>query len=318
LNLIRSQVSIASALTTRPNFLVIGAAKSGTTALWHYLRRHPQIYMSPREHTRFFAFKDEEPRFNGPGPKNPSRPYAVADANSYHALFPGATDETAVGEASHSYLYWPEAPARIRQYAPGMKLIAVLRDPAERAYSHYTQMIRDGREPIDDFVHALEAEEARIRGNWWPDFHYTRMGHYHTQLQRYFELFERDQIRIYLYEDFVLDPTRVLRDMFMFLSVDSTFVPEATVKYNASGVPRNRVVHAALQQLRLIKPAAERSLPESWERFLSRVGAKLHNRNLSKSQLSSDIRREVIENHFREDISNLQVLIRRDLSAWLR
>ena len=315
--MIRGQVSFVST-ATRPNFLIIGAAKSGTTALWHYLNQHPQIYMSPRKHTRFFAFRDENPRFNGPGPKNPSHPYAVADVNDYHALFDGATDETAVGEASHSYLHRPEAPARIRQYAPRMKLIAVLRNPAERAYSHYRQMIRDGREPLDDFTLALEAEAARIRDGWWPDFHYVQVGLYYMQLRRYFDLFERNQIRIYLYEDFTVDQTGVLRDIFDFLNVDSVFYPEVAIRYNASGVPRNEAVHTTLQTLRLIKPVAERYLTKGWYQYLLRVGSNIHNNNLLKPQLSSDVRRRVINDHFREDILNLQDLILRDLSAWLR
>jgi hypothetical protein len=314
---ISSHVSIPSA-SARPNFLIIGAAKSGTTALWHYLRQHPRIYMSPRKHTRFFAFRDENPGFNGPAPKNPSRPYAVADVNRYHALFEGATNETAVGEASHSYLYWPEAAARIREYSPGMKLIAVLRNPAERAYSHHRQMIRDGREPIDDFVRALEAEEARIHSNWWPDFHYIQLGLYHAQLRRYFDLFERDQIRVYLYEDFVFDPTGVLRDIFGFLNVDSEILPKATIRYNASGVPKNEALHMFLQRLRLAKGVAERYLAKGWYQYLLRVGSNLHNRNLSNCELGPETRRRVIDDYFREDILDLQHLIRRDLSAWLR
>lgn len=314
---VRNPVSIPTT-SARPNFLIIGAAKCGTTALWQCLRQHPQIYMSPRKHTRFFAFTEENPAFNGPPPKNPSRPYAVADLDGYHALFEGATNETAIGEASHSYLYSPEAPARIRQYWPEMKLIVVLRNPAERAYSHYRQMIRDGREPIGNFVRALEAEEVRIRGGWWPDFHYVQMGLYHAQLRRYFELFERDQIKVYLYEDFALDQIRMLRDIFEFLAVDRMFRPEATIRYNASGIPRNEPVHAFLQALRRVKPLAERYLAKGWYGHLLRIGSDLHNKNLVKPKLSSDLRRSVIDHYYREDILDLQGLVHRDLSAWLR
>lgn len=301
----------------RPNFLVIGAAKSGTTALWHQLRQHPQIYMSPRKHTRHFAYEVEDPGFCGPASKRPSVPYAVADADAYRALFAGVEDEAAVGEASHSYLYQPAAPERIRRYASGMKLIAMLRQPAERAFSHYNQMIRDGREPLENFGRALEAEEARVRKNWWPDFHYARMGLYHVQLQRYFGLFDRRQIKVYLYDDFQADPLGVLRDAFEFLDVDATFGPQAMIKYNASGRPKSRFVYQALQKLRSAKPLAERALPGRYYRSLLRAGGHLHNRNLSKARLSSRVRRQITDDLFEEDIVKLQELIGRDLSGWL-
>jgi len=309
--------AIAGTSTRTPNFLIIGAAKSGTTAIWHYLRQHPQIYMSPRKHTRFFAYESEDPGFDGPAPTRPTMPYAIADVESYHALFEGAADETAIGEASHSYLHRPEAAGRIRRYAPDMKLIAILRDPVERAYSNYGQMVRNGRERITDFALALEEEEARIRDNWWPEFHYVQVGLYTSQLRRYFELFERDQIKVYLYEDLSSDPSGVLRDIFRFLVVDDAFVPEATVRYNASGLPRNGTVHLFLQELRRTRPIAERLLPKKQYQHLLRFGGGLHNRNLAKRQLSPEVRRRVLDAYFREDILKLQGLIQRDLSTWL-
>jgi len=274
--------------------------------------------MSPRKHTRFFAFEVEEPSFRGPAPQNPSVPYAVADVDAYHALFAGVTSETAIGEASHSYLYRPQAPARIRAYARGMKLIAILRDPAERAYSHYRQMVRDGREPVAKFVQALKEEGARIRDHWWPDFHYVQIGLYQNQVKRYYDLFGRDQLKIYLYEDLQHDPSGVLQDMFRFLDVKEAFVPETSLRYNASGVPKNRALHLSLEKLRRARPFIAQVVPERQFRRLLRIGSYLHNRNLVKSQLSPEVREKVIDEYFREDILNLQHLMQRDLSAWLR
>jgi hypothetical protein len=310
-------VAFASTSTKMPNFLIIGAAKSGTTAIWHYLKRHPQIYMSPRKHTRFFAYEVETPPFRGPGPTNPTLPYAVAEIEAYHALFDDVTDEVAVGEASHSYLYRPEAPEHIRRYASDMKLIAILRNPAERAYSHHGQMVRNGRERITDFALALEKEEARIRDNWWPEFHYVKVGLYHAQLRRYFDLFERDQIKVYLYEDLKHDPLGMLQDIFRFLGTDDAFVPNVTIRYNAAGFPRNNALHRALQELRRIRPGAEQLLPNKHYQSLLRIGGALHNLNLAAKRLSPGVRRRVIDTYFREDILELESLIQRDLSAWL-
>lgn len=306
-----------------PNFLIIGAAKSGTTALWHYLRQHPEVFMTSTKHTRFFAF-EEEPRFCGPPPRsrgpvgtNSSVPYAVTDLDAYHALFREAKEETAVGEASHSYMYQPGAAERIHAYKADMKLVAILRQPAERAFSHFRQMVRDGREPIDDFLRALDEEDARVRERWWPDFHYGRIGLYGAQLERYFELFARDRIRAYLYEDLNGDPAGVLRDVFRFLGVDEGFSPDASARYNASGVPKNAALHLILQKLRMTRPLAKRLLPEESYRSLLRLGSDLHNQNLTKPRLAPEVRAEVTEKYFRGDISKLEGLIGRDLSAWL-
>jgi hypothetical protein len=299
--------------------MIIGAAKSGTTALWHYLKQHPHVFMSPKKHTRFFSFDVANPIFSGPGPINDQFiSYAIADIDTYHSLFDGVTKEKAVGEASHSYLYRPEAPGRILEYAPDVKLIAILRNPTERAFSHYSQMVRDGREPVSDFLDALTAEEGRIRDNWWPDFHYVQVGLYHAQLRRYFDLFKRDQIKVYLYEDFKGAPQVVLRDIFQFLGVDDTFVPEAAIKYNSSGLPKNMLMHASLQQLRRARPIVRRLVPEAHYRYLLRVGGNLHNRNLSKPRLTPEVRTRVTQEYFRDDIVSLERLLQRDLSAWLK
>src|ERR687894_3261543 len=114
---------------TMPNFFIIGAQKAGTTSLYYYLKQHPQIYMSPRKEPHFFKGMHSELRKSGRGLP------PVTDLGDYQALFRGVTDEKAIGEASASYLYSPKAPALIKSSIPDAKLIAVLRNPADRAYS---------------------------------------------------------------------------------------------------------------------------------------------------------------------------------------
>ena len=174
---------------TMPNFLVIGAAKSGTTSLYHYLGQHPQVYVSPVKEPNFFALEGEKPDFRAPGSEERINSWSVTDVEAYRALFEGAGEEEALGEASAMYLYSEKAPGRIRHHLPNTKLVAVLRDPVERAYSSFLHLKRNGREPLDDFVEALEAEERRIRDNWEWIWHYKNMGFYHEQLRRYHEAF---------------------------------------------------------------------------------------------------------------------------------
>ena len=312
--------------TTRvamPNFLIIGAPRTGTTSLWHHLDSHPQVYMSPVKEPKFFAFEGQEADFHGPPPEDRSgdntAPWAITDLEAYRALFGGVTDENALGEASTLYLYYNEKAAElIRRYVPEAKLIAVLRDPVERAYSHFLFMRSHGREPLADFARALDAEEERVRERWWPAFHYARAGFYHEQLSRYFKLFGREQIRIYLYEDLQPDPSGVTRAVFRFLGVDDAFVPgDMSVKHNPSGVPRSEKLYALLYSgCRWVRPFVEPHLPNRLRQRVPRVVASLKKRNLDKPRLSPEVRGRLV-GEYREDILRLQDLIGRDLSSWL-
>jgi Sulfotransferase family len=304
-----------------PNFLVIGAAKSGTTALYEYLKQHPQIYMSWLKEPHFFAFEGEKPYFRGPGDQELYNYIVVDNLGEYLALFQGASSETAIGEASVNYLYLPRACARIKHYLPEAKLIAVLRDPVERAYSSFLHMTRDGREPLNDFAQALRAEGGRIQDGWAPIWHYKQAGFYHAQLKRYYEAFAREQIRVYLYEDLNNDPVSVLLDIYRFLGVDETFGPDISKRYNVSGVPKNERLHAFysfLMRPHPIKSAFKPLVPSGLRRrFLERLVNTIRNRNLVKPPLSENVRRQLTE-AYRGDILRLQGLIQRDLSGWLQ
>ena len=138
---------------TMPTFLIIGAGKSGTTSLYYYLKQHPQVYMSPVKEAHFFDQDEgEKPDFRGPGRSSPPPITSIED---YRALFRGVTDETAVGEATPSYIYIPGAPGRIRRRIPDAKLIAGLRNPTDRAYSAFLHTVRSGRERLTDLARAL-------------------------------------------------------------------------------------------------------------------------------------------------------------------
>lgn len=292
-----------------PNFLIIGAAKAGTSALNSYLKQHPQIYMSPVKEPQFFAYEDQKLDFHGPGIATIQN--SITDIKAYSALFQEVSNETAIGEASTIYLYNPKAPERIRHYIPDAKMIAILRNPVDRAYSGYLMHVREGRETLD-FAQALQAEETRIRNNW--SFgHYTSWGFYYPQLRRYFDMFERDQIRVYLYEDMTGDAAGLLRDIFQFLNVEETFDPDLSVRYNVSGMPKNKAFHALVKRPNPIKPVLKQLLP-AW------LKTSLKDRYLQysdvKPQLAPEVRQQLLE-VYRDDILKLQNLIQRDLSKWL-
>ena len=142
-----------------PNFMIIGAAKAGTTALYKYLEEHPQIFMSPQKEPRFFALEGEKIDFRGPGAMTRFR--YVTDIETYRLLFKNVSNELAIGEASTWYLYIPKAAKGIRHYLPNVKLIVMLRDPVQRAYSNFLGLRREGVEPLEDFTEAMVAEKER-------------------------------------------------------------------------------------------------------------------------------------------------------------
>lgn len=298
---------------TMPNFLIIGSAKSGTTSLYHYLSQHPQIYMSPVKEPRFFALEGNNMGFGGLGDQEVFCRSSVTNIEDYQALFQGVKNEKAIGEASNLYIYDPDAPKRIHDSLPRVKLIAVLRNPVDRAYSNYLYLRRKGEEPLRDFAEALAEEPKRISENWIHIWHYKQQGFYYQQLKRYFDLFDRSQIRIYLYDDLEKKTTNTLQDIFHFLGVDSGFVPSTDVKYNISGLPKNKSLHSFLSERHAIKDIFKLFIPR---KLLKRIAIEVRNLNLTKPVLSQDLR-DLLIAEYQVDILKLQNLINRDLSDWL-
>ncbi len=287
--------------------------------------------MSPVKEPRFFAFEKGDLDFRGPGDQELHRS-SIVDLEEYRALFRDVAGEKAVGEASPVYLCAPKTAARMQALVPQARLIAILRHPVERAYSHYLHLIRDGVEPLTDFAQALAAEDARVRDNWEYRWRYRELGRYSTQLERFFERFDRRQIKVYLYEEFDSQPQQVLRDIYRFLGVDESFVADTSVRYNASGVPRNKLMHAALSRLqkatqatfdRAPRAAAENRTVRAGKlgklpliEQARRVGISLKNRNLVKPPLAPEVRASLLAD-YRDEILALQDVLQRNLSHWL-
>lgn len=302
-----------------PNFLVIGTAKAGTTSLFSYLKAHPEIFMSSVKEPRFFGFVEKQPNFQGIGDTKVNQAL-ITNIKEYEQLFEKVAHEKAIGEASTWYLYSEEAPFEIKKYIPNAKLIAVLRNPVDRAYSNYLhQRNRSCEEPLDNFLKALQEEEKRIQNNWRPFWHYKNMGFYYIQLSRYFQLFPSKQIRIYLQEDLIQNPINTMQDIFDFLEVDKNFSPNFSRKFNQAYRPKNRVLQNLIMRPNFFKSALKSTMPRP---IIQNLGTQIRtfNREInsapSNNKLPQETRKNLIE-EYREDILNLQDLIQRDLSNWL-
>lgn len=298
-----------------PTFLLIGAAKSGTSAIYNFLKQHPQIYMSPQKEPYYFALQGETVEFNAPG-DNGINHRAVTDRAVYEALFAGRTNELASGEASTLYLYDERTAERIREQRPDARLIAVLRNPVDRAFSSYLHTRRDGWETLTSFAEALAAEPERIAANWSHIWHYQQAGYYSHQIQRYLDCFPREQLLILLYDDLKREPDRLLEQICRFIGVDPAFRVDTSRRYNTSGQAR----FAGLQKW-IIEPNRLKSMTKGVvpNEIRMRIRQTLLDLNVTgdkrPSMLPSD--REFLKGRFHDDILSLQDVIKRDLSHWL-
>jgi len=300
-----------------PNFLIIGAARTGTTSLYYYLKQHPQIFMSPRKEPRFFAFEGKKEQKGHFG----SRPLPSYSTRweEYIKLFDKVKDEKIIGEASTVYLYHPDAPKRIQRYlGESVTMVAILRNPIERAISHYMYNLRRGAEPGTTLEEAIKAEEDRIAQGWAEFFHYKRMGLYGQQLQRYFDIFRPDNIKVFLYEDFQKAPMSVVKQVFDFLKIESSFIPDMSKVYNVSGSSRFPLLSFLIRQTpRPVKRLAKALLPGGIRYKVVEWEMWRNVRPVQKLQISPEIRKSLLE-YYRQDILKLQELLDRDLSHWLQ
>lgn len=291
-----------------PNFIVIGAMKAGTTILYDALDQHPQVFMSAIKEPYYFCVDEFGETANTLEGANAS----ITNLDEYSRLFAEADKAIAVGEASTAYLHTPGTAERIHDLIPDVKLICMLRDPVERAYSHYLFLIRKGIETEPDFRNAYRREEERIVSN--VSFgQYLNIGLYYKHLVRYLCIFPRDQVGIYLFDDLRHDEENFYVDAFSFLQVNPHYRPVTDIQRNPSGIPKNKWLNNLISRPNPVRDFLQPRLPRSLYRLIT----KLRDKNLSKPALAPDMRRELVT-FYREDVEALQLLLDRDLSHWLR
>ncbi|MGB3511941.1 MAG: sulfotransferase [Microcoleaceae cyanobacterium] len=297
-----------------PNFLILGAAKSGTSSLWSYLKQHPQVFMSKPKEPNFFVFEGAKlPPYSGPrDDKTLMRKLyqdTITDFDSYQALFQDVKQAKAIGEASVRYLYFPQAAENIKKYLSEAKMIIMLRNPVDRLYSHYVMNVRHLLEPLS-IAEAIAAEDERISKNWGWDWHYTRVSSYYIQVKRYFDLFSPEQIMVLIYEDFRQDTIGVMQELYRFIGVDDEFVPDIS-KITRSGYwPKSFLLHRLLQEPNPIKSTLENILPEGRYYKLLKFGKKW---NQNTIPAIPTVFKNELKQLFAEDILNLQELLGRKL-----
>lgn len=290
-----------------PNFLIIGAAKAGTSALYSFLGQHPQVFMSANKEPRYFSFAGATL-----DPAHPIHATTVTRLEDYVKLFEESGDAVAIGEASPSYLFNPAAPPRIKEMIPNVKLLAILRNPADRAFSHFMHFVKLGWETTYDFRQALNAVEGLDHNGWFPRKDYLSFGFYGEQLARYYERFDRTQIKVLIYEEFRAAPEPALKEIFGFLNVDPRHRTETSVQINLSGSPRSRTLQRWLTRPNDLRRSLGEILPATVRRRLRNT---LEIANLKRSTLENDMRVTLMAT-YRDDIDRLEQLLERRLDCW--
>lgn len=300
-----------------PNFLIVGAAKCGTTSLYNYLRQHPEVY-APHNKEPYFFISSIIERLNPNDPMYKGvRRRTKFTLDHYVKLFKRARKEKAIGEASGLYLYYYDvAIPRIRKYLEDVKIIIILRNPVERAFSAYTHLVRDNIESLP-FEKCLEIEEKRMKENWFPLHFFKDLGFYYKQVKAYSDNFSK--IRIYLYDDFKKHTLDIVKDIYAFLEVDPSFTPEVSIKYNMSGTPRITILHEFLSNYnhplkKILRPLFVTTMGK--ERA-EKLADYYKNKNLKAMSIKPETKEYLIE-LYKEDVLMLQDLIKRDLSNWLK
>jgi hypothetical protein len=298
--------------TILPNFLVAGAAKCGPTSLYYFLKQHPDVFMSnPKEPDFFFSQFSKIPT-NGIGDDCYD---TVQNFDRYCRLFDHAIGKKAIGEASHTNLYYyRKTIPLIKQYLGNPKIIIILRNPVERAFSAFAELTLENRE-FFSFEEALRQEPNRIAEGWRPTWYYQDLGFYSHQIKAYFDHFST--VKICLFDDLQQAPGPMIQDLYRFLEVDASFCPDMTTDYNISGEPRFKLIGCLYSR----KPPLQNIVrylgkmiftEDGWASLREKMKGKL----LTRTTIRPETKRH-LENLYRDDIARVQTLIGRDLSHWL-
>lgn len=299
-----------------PEVLVIGAPKAGSTAVHGALSTHGDLFMSSPKEPKYFLCDDEPPApQHGPGDAH-SRQEWVWERSRYEALFDGAPPGAIRGESTPFYLWSEHAHRRIAAEVPEARLIAVLRDPVERAYSNWTHLWSDGYEPIGDFVAATEQEEARIEAGWAPFWRYLDLGRYGQQLAHLYDHVDRSQVLLLRYRDLVDQPAGTLDRIARFLDIDPAgfgAVRGENVTMWAPASPVNQVLRVAIRNGAW---AGQFAPPSVWRTIERPLRATLRRGRTPRPELTAEQRSQVLR-HFVTDVEQLCDLTGHDYRDWL-
>ena len=276
------------------NTFIVGAPKTGTTSLYYYLNQHTNVCMSSIKEPNFFSAKEVNSLFY--------KSQIVDEINEYHKLF-SQNKKQIIGEASVSYLFFDEVPNRIYKYNPKAKIIILLRNPIERALSHYLMDFRLGfcSENFEDIIAQPEI---------FPQYYqqYLELGNYFLQLKRYINVFNENQLSIVFYDDLKSDSQKVMKHIFSFLEIE---FQDLDYSIQNSFLSTSNIFVSELYKFNSLRKIVKSLFPEP---FLSLVKSIFFSNN-SKPTFSDSIIKQ-LNAYYKSDIVELEKLLNKDLSRW--
>jgi hypothetical protein len=298
-----------------PDFVVAGAARAGSTAVVESLRSHPDVFVTQPKEPHYLAYAGGRPEFSGPGDEATINSVAVTEQDAYLRLFHAAADGQVRGEGSVSTLYQHDrALPRLADLNPQARVVLILRNPVDRAYSSFQYLRNRGYEEQPDFLAAVAEEEDRRRAGWHHLWHYTAMSHYADAVAHTLEVFGEDRVLVCWYDDLATRPDETLHRVHAFVGADPArrSTDEASGRVNASGTPKRAWVQGAIH--RAAQHHALKTVVKTVVPFAARE--RIRNANLT-TQSVSDTDREQLAPVFQDDLTRLEGVLARPVpSRW--
>jgi len=276
------------------NTFIVGAPKAGTTSLHHYLNQHTDVSMSSVKEPNFFSSKEVETLFYNSK--------CIDDSNDYHKLF-SIEKRQVRGEASVSYLYYEHVPKRIYDYNSEAKIIIMLREPIERAFSHYLMDCRLGfcSEKLEDIIDNPQSYPQYFQ-------QYLELGNYYSQIKRYQDIFGKEQLLIIFYDDFKGNTEKVMNRVFSFLEIEKQ---EIDFSIKNPFLSTSNTLISNLYKFKIIRKGVKAIIPE---RLLLLIRSKYFSAN-SKPMLSRSTEQQ-LKVFYKSEVVQLEKLLNTDLARW--
>jgi len=288
----------------KPNFILVGAPKAGTTSISNYLNEHPDIFISKEKEPFYFL-----PNILKKTNKNDPMYGAIAkkahlNPEDYYGLFNDVSLESKIGEATVHYLFhYKEVIPRILEELGDVQIIITLRNPSLRAFSNYKYQSKG---QISSFEKALKLEENRKLLNYNSFWYYKAVGNYFEPVQAYLESFTN--VHICFFEDFKEQPLDFMRIIFEFLKVNSSFIPNLKIKHNPTIVPKNKLIHLVYYIKH--KYRIKLYIPSRLKVLLKKNSFRVNNDKINSETYKK------LQNYYKPNIIKLENLINKDLSHW--
>ncbi len=277
-----------------PNFFIVGVPKAGTTSLYEYLKKIPEIFMSPEKEPYYFTTKT----FSEEHPMIP-----IDNKKKYLNLFKNVKDEKIIGEATPNYLADPDAPKLIHQVSPDAKILISLRNPVERLFSHFLMFKGVGRIKIS-FSEYIE-KEFKQEYDYGKSRLSLKSSFYSDNVKRYIDIFGKDQVKIIFFEELIEDTNSVLKDILKFLNVSNSLDNFEAEAHNPYSEARGEISKKVYTNMRVRKFVKSGIMPISLRRFLR------HNVFMKKQpkQKIDETDRSTLEKFYHDDVKKLKTLL---------